>query len=115
MEWAFTYGKMGASMKDNIKTIRNTVLESTYGVMVGFTQATGRRVNSMDWAFTQCLEARKRLASGRRASELSGSIRLSSSKLSLTSWTTAATSESRKALLVCQGRGLSKCPTILSK
>jgi len=76
---------MDANTKDNTKTIRNTALVSTFGVMVGFTQAIGRRVNSMDWAFTQCREARKRLASGRRASELSGSIRLNSSKSNLTS------------------------------
>jgi len=82
-ESAYTHGRTVESIAVSIRTIKNRAMASTLGRTVVSTRDTGGAANNMGSAATKCLASRSSLASGKRASALSGSMRKPNIKLKM--------------------------------
>ena len=72
--WASTLGRMEDAMRDSTETTRSTGTEYTHGLITECIRGCGSVENSTDSATTQSQEVTPRLASGKTASALNGSI-----------------------------------------
>ena len=76
MAWVFSPGKMAESMKVNIKTIRNTVWDSTCGLMVANTTGNGKMVSSTATELIDSKMDKRDKACGKKVRDFTGQMKV---------------------------------------
>ena len=94
--WVFILGLTEDATWVNIKTIRNTDMVFTNGLMVDFISVTGCAENNMDLEFTRLLRLTSNMVFGKKVKELNGLTMIKFKKSKMARKTLGTISKSRR-------------------